>query len=52
MWSWGFGTARRTGGTVDVARDGAQADARLLVVEDDPNIVELLSASLRFAGFT
>ncbi len=31
---------------------GAQADARLLVVEDDPNIVELLSASLRFAGFT
>jgi two-component system OmpR family response regulator len=31
---------------------GAQVDARLLVVEDDPNIVELLSASLRFAGFT
>jgi len=31
---------------------GAQAEARLLVVEDDPNIVELLSASLRFAGFT
>ena len=28
-----------------------QAEARLLVVEDDPNIVELLSASLRFAGF-
>ncbi len=27
------------------------AEARLLVVEDDPNIVELLSASLRFAGF-
>jgi two-component system OmpR family response regulator len=26
-------------------------EARLLVVEDDPNIVELLSASLRFAGF-
>jgi two-component system OmpR family response regulator len=29
----------------------AQAEARLLVVEDDPNILELLSASLRFAGF-
>jgi two-component system OmpR family response regulator len=28
-----------------------QAEARLLVVEDDPNILELLSASLRFAGF-
>src|SRR5436305_8858228 len=26
-------------------------DARLLVVEDDPNILELLSASLRYAGF-
>ena len=29
----------------------AQAEARLLVVEDDANILELLSASLRFAGF-
>ena len=28
-----------------------QPEARLLVVEDDPNILELLSASLRFAGF-
>ncbi len=28
-----------------------QAEARLLVVDDEPNIVELLSASLRFAGF-
>ncbi|ROT32272.1 response regulator transcription factor [Micromonospora sp. HM5-17] len=28
-----------------------QSEARLLVVEDDPNILELLSASLRFAGF-
>jgi two-component system, OmpR family, response regulator len=27
------------------------AEARLLVVEDDANIVELLSASLRYAGF-
>ncbi|MEV0727450.1 MULTISPECIES: response regulator transcription factor [Polymorphospora] len=29
----------------------SQTEARLLVVEDDPNILELLSASLRFAGF-
>lgn len=29
----------------------AQKEAKLLVVEDDPNILELLSASLRFAGF-
>jgi len=28
-----------------------QPEAKLLVVEDDPNILELLSASLRFAGF-
>ncbi len=27
------------------------ADARLLVVEDEPNILELLAASLRYAGF-
>jgi two-component system OmpR family response regulator len=27
------------------------AEARLLVVDDEPNIVELLSASLRFSGF-
>jgi len=26
-------------------------EARLLIVDDEPNIVELLSASLRFAGF-
>jgi two-component system OmpR family response regulator len=30
---------------------GRPAEARLLVVDDEPNIVELLSASLRFAGF-
>ena len=35
--------------TVTEARQ--QADARLLVVEDEPNILELLSASLRYAGF-
>lgn len=28
-----------------------RTEAKLLVVEDDPNILELLSASLRFAGF-
>jgi ABC-type multidrug transport system fused ATPase/permease subunit len=31
--------------------NGATPEARLLVVDDEPNIVELLSASLRFAGF-
>ncbi len=31
--------------------NGRSAEARLLVVDDEPNIVELLSASLRFAGF-
>jgi two-component system OmpR family response regulator len=42
----------QSGGTLSAdARDGVQARPRLLVVEDDPNIVELLSASLRFAGF-
>ena len=30
---------------------GRPAEARLHVVDDEPNIVELLSASLRFAGF-
>jgi two-component system OmpR family response regulator len=35
----------------DSRTEGAQARPTLLVVEDDPNIVELLSASLRFAGF-
>ncbi|HVY09675.1 MAG TPA: response regulator transcription factor [Mycobacteriales bacterium] len=33
------------------ASEGAVAEARLLVVDDEPNIRELLSASLRFAGF-
>jgi two-component system OmpR family response regulator len=39
---------------VDVATPAklaAAAEARLLVVDDEPNIVELLSASLRYAGF-
>jgi len=35
------------------SRAGAQVpfEARLLVVDDEPTIVELLSASLRYAGF-
>jgi two-component system OmpR family response regulator len=32
-------------------QDPVSAEARLLVVDDEPNIVELLSASLRYAGF-
>jgi two-component system OmpR family response regulator len=35
--------------TTPVGGDGGEA--RLLVVDDEPNIVELLSMSLRFAGF-
>jgi len=31
--------------------DRKRPDARLLVVEDEPNILELLAASLRYAGF-
>ncbi len=42
------GVAQSGGATSSGA---TQAEARLLVVEDDPNILELLSASLRFAGF-
>src|SRR5262245_37139964 len=47
------GGSVQSGGTVgiDARQEGAQARPKLLVVEDDPNIVELLSASLRFAGF-
>jgi two-component system OmpR family response regulator len=30
---------------------GSRPEARLLVVDDEPNIVELLSVSLRYAGF-
>ncbi|WP_203960134.1 response regulator transcription factor [Actinocatenispora thailandica] len=36
---------------VRAGASGRQSEARLLVVEDDPNILELLSASLRYAGF-
>jgi hypothetical protein len=34
-----------------VVTAGTAPEARLLVVEDDVNIVELLAASLRYAGF-
>ena len=33
------------------AGERAQPEARLLVVDDEPNILELLATSLRFAGF-
>ncbi|GGK01579.1 DNA-binding response regulator [Pilimelia anulata] len=36
---------------VSVAGSRSDPEARLLVVEDDPSILELLSASLRYAGF-
>ena len=35
-----------------ITEAGTQADARLLVVEDEPNILELLSASLGTPGST
>jgi two-component system OmpR family response regulator len=44
--------ARPTGGTVaGIANTRSTPEARLLVVDDEPNIRELLSASLRYAGF-
>jgi two-component system OmpR family response regulator len=43
--------AQGTGGAVDRGTTSRAPEARLLVVDDEPNIRELLSASLRFAGF-
>src|SRR3712207_8861660 len=44
--------ARPTGGPVaGNATNRSTPEARLLVVDDEPNIRELLSASLRYAGF-
>jgi len=44
--------ASPNGGSVNgTSPAGRVAEARLLVVDDEPNIVELLSMSLRFAGF-
>ncbi|MDQ1715514.1 MAG: two-component system, OmpR family, response regulator [Frankiaceae bacterium] len=36
---------------VAASAGGRDPEARLLVVDDEPNILELLAASLRFAGF-
>jgi two-component system OmpR family response regulator len=44
-------TAEIGGTSMASPGDTETAEARLLVVDDEPNIVELLSASLRFAGF-
>jgi two-component system, OmpR family, response regulator len=38
-------------GPMTTQTQSKQSEAKLLVVEDDANILELLSASLRFAGF-
>jgi two-component system OmpR family response regulator len=38
-------------GVAMAPKDAVQPEARLLVVDDEPNIIELLSASLRYAGF-
>jgi two-component system, OmpR family, response regulator len=38
-------------GNSEVAAQPADGETRLLVVEDEPTILELLSGSLRFAGF-
>ena len=38
-------------GRMAIQTQPKQSEAKLLVVEDDANILELLSASLRFAGF-
>ncbi|RBY78165.1 DNA-binding response regulator [Geodermatophilus sp. TF02-6] len=42
---------RSTGGAVNGTGRSSAPEARLLVVDDEPNIRELLSASLRYAGF-
>jgi len=43
---------RSVGDSPRAAGDGPRApEARLLIVDDEPNILELLAASLRFAGF-
>jgi two-component system, OmpR family, response regulator len=44
-------TQSRSAVSASTAATGRVAEARLLVVDDEPNILELLAASLRFAGF-
>src|ERR1700710_1040130 len=38
-------------GAATARRGSTASEAKLLVVDDEPNIVELLSVSLRYAGF-
>jgi two-component system OmpR family response regulator len=45
------GAVRGPGIQGPVARAGSEPEGRLLVVDDEPNIVELLTASLSYAGF-
>src|SRR4051794_5982366 len=44
-------SSRSPAGQIGHAGQSAQGEAKLLVVDDEPNIVELLSVSLRYAGF-
>ncbi len=44
-------SAVRNASATSLSGAGRSVQTRLLVVDDEPNIVELLSASLRFAGF-
>lgn len=44
-------TLRNIGHTIGMTRTGTEEEARLLVVDDEPNIRDLLASSLRFAGF-
>ncbi|WP_369799966.1 response regulator transcription factor [Modestobacter sp. Leaf380] len=44
-------TTELTGGRMTSSTGQRAPEARLLVVDDEPNIRELLSASLRYAGF-
>ncbi|TWS21786.1 DNA-binding response regulator, partial [Tsukamurella conjunctivitidis] len=36
---------------MSIPQSSEQGEARLLVVDDEPNIRDLLASSLRFAGF-
>jgi two-component system, OmpR family, response regulator len=46
-----FPGSRSSSGQPAGAAGPAKGEAKLLVVDDEPNIVELLSVSLRYAGF-
>src|SRR5690606_27180279 len=47
----GAGVRDRTMSELLPPTNGRTPEARLLVVDDEPNVVELLATSLRFAGF-